>query len=68
MSEESGKEPISFGLEKDILPPLQKRIVIHLANTKPRTINETVKAMKGQYKSQWTAFNSLKEKYLKFGL
>ena len=63
MSGESGKEHISFGVnKKDILPPLQKRIVIHLANTKPSTINETRKAMKGQYKSHWTAFNSLEEK------
>jgi hypothetical protein len=63
MSAENGKEPISFGVnKKDILPPLQKRIVIHLAETKPSTINETRKAMNGQYKSHWTAFNSLEEK------
>ena len=63
MSGENDKEHISFGLnKKDILPPLQKRIVIHLAKTKSSTINETVTAMKGQYKSHWLAFNTLEEK------
>jgi hypothetical protein len=63
MSAESGKEHTSFGLnKKDILPPLQKRIVIQLAKTKPSTINETRKALKGQYKSHWLAFNTLEEK------
>jgi hypothetical protein len=65
MSGENDKEHISFGLnKKDILPPLQKRIVTHLAKTKPSTINETVKAMKGQYKSCWLAFNALEEKHV----
>ena len=44
------------------LPPLQKRILLCLAKSHPQTINETVKAIKGHYKSSWTAFNSLKGK------
>lgn len=62
MSEENGKEHISIGLNKDILPSLQKRIVIQLANTEPSTINETTKAIDGQYKSCWLAFDALAEK------
>ena len=48
----------------DILPPLQKRIVLTLAKNEPQTINELVKAMKGSYKSYWIALNSLKEKLM----
>ena len=44
------------------LPPLQKRILLCLAKSHPQTINETVKAIKGHYKSSWTAFNSLEKK------
>jgi hypothetical protein len=46
------------------LPPLQKRIVLHLAENGAQTINETVKGLKGHYKSSWIAFNSLEEKGL----
>ena len=56
---------MSFPSKKsDILPPLQKRIVLFLANNEPQTVNEIAKALKGGYKSFWTAFNSLKEKQL----
>jgi len=43
---------------------LQKRIILHLARNDPQTINETVKKLKGHYKSSWTAFNALEQKGL----
>lgn len=46
------------------LHPLQKRIFLCLANTHPQTINETKDAIKGHYKSTWTAFKSLEAKGL----
>ena len=46
------------------LPPLQKRIVLHLAKNGAQTINETVKGLKGHYKSSWVAFNALEKKKL----
>jgi hypothetical protein len=56
---------MSFQLDKgDILPPLQKRLVLFLANNDPQTVNQVVKALKGSYKSFWTAHNSLKDKHL----
>lgn len=45
-------------------PPLQKRIILHLAGCTPQTINETKEAISGHYKSTWTAFDVLKEKGL----
>ena len=52
-------------------PPLQKRIILHLAQNKPKTINETAKEIsktkKGipkNYKSVWIAFQTLEEKGL----
>lgn len=47
-----------------ILPPLQKRIILHLAKNGAQTINKTAKGIKKQYKSSWTAFNTLKQKGL----
>jgi|YelNatPaOPRAMG01_1025707.scaffolds.fasta_scaffold68202_2 hypothetical protein len=48
------------------LPPLQKRIILCLAEHGPQTINETVNNMKpkGHYKPTWIAFKSLKAKGL----
>jgi len=43
-------------------PPLQKRIVLHLAKSGAQTINETVSGLKGHYKSSWIAFNVLERK------
>ena len=63
MSEGKEKEHTSFELgKKDLLPPLQKKIVLYLAKTEPQTINKAVKAMGGQYKSCWLAFNKLEQK------
>lgn len=45
-------------------PPLQKRIILHLAKSRPQTINETKNALSGHYKSTWTAFESLEKKGL----
>lgn len=57
--------------KKESFPPLQRRIVLHLAQTSPKTINETAKEIsktkKGiprNYKSSWSAFKSLEEKGL----
>jgi|SRR3989304_5441459 len=48
--------------QNDVLPPLQRRIFIYLAEKDPQTINETVKALKGHYKSSWIAFGRLEKK------
>ena len=49
---------------KKNFPPLQRRIILHLAKNDPQTINETKKGLKGHYKSTWIAFNVLKQKGL----
>ena len=46
------------------LPPLQKRVVLHLAKRGAQTINETVTGIKGHYKSSWISFNALEKKKL----
>ena len=51
-------------IKGNILPPLQKRIILHLAKNGAQTINKTTKGLKGHYKSTWTAFNALKQKGL----
>jgi hypothetical protein len=48
--------------KSQFLPPLQKRILLCLAGSHPRNMHETAKAIKGHYKSTWTAFNSLEKK------
>lgn len=45
-------------------PPLQRRIVLHLAQTDPQNIYQTKKAIKADYKSAWNAFDALKKKGL----
>jgi len=52
-------------------PPLQKRIILYLAQSKPLTINETAKGISGikkgiprNYKSSWIAFKTLEKKGL----
>ena len=52
------------GSKRNSFPPLQKRIILHLAQSEPQTINETKKAISGHYKSSWIAFNVLKKKGL----
>ena len=49
--------------EKDF-PSLQRRIILYLSQHAPQNINETMKGIKGQYKSSWMAFKSLKRKSL----
>jgi len=44
------------------LPPLQRRIILHLAKTRPQTINKIAINISRGYKSTWRAFNSLKDK------
>jgi len=51
-------------IKGNILPPLQKRIILHLAKNGAQTINKTAKGLKGHYKSSWTAFNALEQKGL----
>ena len=46
------------------LPSLQRLIVLHLADSAPQTINETVKAISKSYKPSWIAFGSLEKKKL----
>ena len=65
MSKPKTKKHMSKSKMKgDNLPPLQKLIVLHFAESEPQTINKTVKAISKSYKPAWTAFNSLKEKKL----
>ena len=51
-------------IKSDNLPSLQRLIVLNLADSKPQTINETVKAISKSYKATWIAFNSLEKKNL----
>jgi len=51
-------------IKRKNFPPLQRRIILHLAKNDPQTINETKKGLKGHYKSTWIAFNVLKQKGL----
>lgn len=44
------------------LPQLQKRILLCLAGSRPLNKNETANAIKGHYKSTWTALDSLERK------
>jgi hypothetical protein len=49
-------------IKGDNLPPLQRAIVHYFAKNEPKTINETVTALKKSYKPTWTAFESLQKK------
>jgi hypothetical protein len=67
MSSEKEKQHISKNkklTKKTYLPQVQKKILLHLANTEPKTINETAKATKTHYKSTWNAFKKLEDKKL----
>jgi DNA-binding Lrp family transcriptional regulator len=59
-------------VKSDNLPSLQKRIVLHLAEKGPQTINETSKGVSNSnnYRSTWTSFKTLEKKGLiiKFGV
>jgi len=50
--------------KRNSFPPLQKRIILYLAQSEPQTINETKKGIRGHYKSSWIAFNALGQKGL----
>jgi hypothetical protein len=50
--------------KRNSFPPLQKRIILHLTENGPQTINETMKGISGHYKSSWIAFHVLKKKGL----
>lgn len=47
-----------------MLPRLQKRIILYLAQSEPQNINETMKGISGEYKTSWNAFKALEEKGL----
>ena len=65
MSKENGSEHMSKPKKKgDNLPSLQLAIVLHLAKSKPQTINETVTSIEKSYKPTWVAFKSLEKKKL----
>jgi hypothetical protein len=51
-------------IKRKNFPPLQRRIILHLAKNGAQTINETKNGLKGHYKSTWIAFNALKQKGL----
>jgi len=46
------------------LPPLQRKIILCLAEHGPQTINECVAKIKHHYKATWIAFQSLEKKGL----
>ena len=50
--------------KNESLPLLQKKIIIHLAENGPQTINETVSKIEHHYKPTWIAFQSLERKGL----
>ena len=50
--------------KKNFLHPVQKKILLYLANNDPKDKNEVAEAIKGHYKSTWNAFNKLEEKNL----
>ena len=50
--------------KREFLTPLQKKILLFLAINYPHTINETVKATRGNYRSSWDAFKELEKKKL----
>lgn len=53
------------GGRRNSFPPLQQRIILHLAENEPQTINETMKGIKSHnYKSTWIAVDVLKKKGL----
>jgi hypothetical protein len=51
-------------MEKNYLHPLQRKIILHLANNNPKTINQIVKEIKSHYKSTWNALKTLEENKL----
>ena len=50
--------------ESHILPPLQRRILLYLAETTPQTIRAIATNISKEYRSTWRSFNSLKAKGL----
>ena len=50
--------------ERHNLPPLEKRILLHLIEEGPQTINEAATGVSSSYHPSWIALNSLKEKAL----
>jgi hypothetical protein len=60
----TNKHMSKYKMKGDNLPPLQKLIVLHLAESEPQTINQTAKSISKSYKPTWIAFNSLEKKKL----
>jgi hypothetical protein len=50
--------------KQEFLTPLQMKILMFLATHQPLTMNETVTAIKGNYRSSWDAFKELEKKNL----
>lgn len=50
--------------EHTLLPPLQKKIFLYIAENDPQDINETAKAINEHYRPSWTAFKQLEKKSL----
>ena len=64
MLKSKGKEHILNINKQKFLSPLQRKILLFLAVNYPADINETVKAIKGNYRSSWDAFKELEKKNL----
>jgi hypothetical protein len=50
--------------KKTFLPPLQKKILLYLANHDPKNKNEIAEALKSHYRSTWGAIRNLEKKNL----
>ena len=64
MLSKKGKEHNLIVNKQSFLSPLQKKILLFFAVTRPQTIREAVTEMKGNYRSSWEAFKELKKKNL----
>ncbi len=63
MAQPQGEEHISKAItESQFLPPLQKRILLCLAENPPKSKYSLNKIINGHYKSVWNAFDSMQEK------
>jgi len=59
MSNPKTKRRNSKTSKKVVLPKLQRKILIHLSENDPMTINETATTLNEHYKASWNAFKRL---------
>jgi hypothetical protein len=64
MIEKKEKEHMLMINKNEFLTPLQKKLLLSLAVSKPQTKNEAVRAIGGNYRSGWDALRELEKKNL----